>query len=106
MKPIVVSGVTPAQYQAFLAKVKAEAAVLLETTPTGGKLSNHGTVIGWTYADNTVTATVISKPFLETEGHIAEWLNEQLALPVAAKVTVAANIAAVPDWKKQLGLKG
>jgi hypothetical protein len=105
MKPIVVSGVTPAQYQAFLAKMKAETSVLLESSPTGGKLSTHGTSLSWTYANNTVTATPLTKPFLMTEGHIAEWLNEQLA-PIADKpVAGAPRPAAVPDWKAKLGLK-
>jgi hypothetical protein len=125
MKPIVVSGVTPQQYQAFLAKLSPSSQVLVETTPAGGKLSYQGTVVGWTYANNTVTATPLSKPFFVTEGHIDEWINEAL-IPYVEKPAVPAGPAptggpaptaavkafnpnpaapAALDWKAALGLK-
>jgi hypothetical protein len=96
MKPIVVSGVTPVQYQAFIAKLRLEKQALVETNPNGGKLSYQGTVIAWTYLNNTVTATPISKPFLLTEAHLDEWINENLVPPVVKPVAPAptANVKA------------
>jgi hypothetical protein len=124
MKPIVVAGVTPVLYQAFLAKLKTETQVLVETTPDGGKLSFQGTVIAWTYIGQTVTATPLSKAFLSTEGHLDEWIHEALLPYVAPAVASTANAKAfnpnpvpgpvpqpsspaalAPDWKAALGLK-
>ena len=93
--------VTPQQYDAFLAKMKTERDVLLETTPTGGKLSHHGTVISWTYANGSLAPTVVSKPLFTTESSLEQWIDEQF---VAAPKAPA--LAAKPDWKAQLGLKG
>src|SRR6202034_2549819 len=70
MKPIIVTSITPQQYQGFLAKLRAEKNVLVEPSATGGRASCHGVVVEWTYANNTITATPISKPFFITEGYI------------------------------------
>jgi hypothetical protein len=89
MKPITVSGINPTQYQQFLARLKAEKNVLVEPSATGGRASCHGVVVEWVYANSTVTATPISKPFWITEGYIDQLLNEALNPPAAKPASPA-----------------
>jgi hypothetical protein len=99
MKPIVISNVSPAQYQFLQERLKANKEILVKDST----IAFHGVELQSSYANNTLTLTTVKKPFYVTQGHIQEIAEDQLAEYVAP---ATASSATAPDWKAALGLKG
>jgi hypothetical protein len=79
MKPIVISDVSTAKYQYLLTSLRAHKEILVKDNT----IAFHGVELQSSYANNSLTLTVIKKPFDVTLGHIKEVVEEQLAEYVA-----------------------
>lgn len=77
MDPIVFTGITPEKYAALIEKAKQEVSITPE--PNGGLVSTHGVEVRWTYLDETLTVTVLSKPFYVSVDHIKALFDGWLA---------------------------
>ena len=75
MAPIVITNVSPAKYQYLVNKLKANKEILIN----GNVVAFYGVDLRVTYANNTLTLTVISKPLMTTQATIQEIFEELMS---------------------------
>jgi len=79
-EPIVFTGITPEKYNALLTAAAKDVSITPE--PNGGKAASHGVTVEWTYLDETLTVTILSKPFYVPEDAVKALFESWLAEPV------------------------